>query len=112
MNEMIKELKGYKVLKSELIIRQERIRIWSDVIANNNTDKILEIFTDTPEDNFGMPKAKYRKTSPTEIELLKKENSIDKIREMITKEKDIVESMKYKSDNTEENQVGYIDEIF
>lgn len=96
MNEMIQELKGYKKVKAELTIRQERIRIWTDVIENNNTDKILEIFSDTPEDTFGMPKAKYRKTSPVEVELFKKEDSISTIKKIINKERDIVVSMEYR----------------
>lgn len=82
MQNINKILKRYLPNKAKISTIKERIKIWEDAI---NSDEI--VILDVPESTLGMPKAKYRISSPVEKEAEYKELDREKIKEMIKEEK-------------------------
>lgn len=82
MQNINKMLKRYLPNKAKISTIKERIKIWEEAI---NSDELAIL--DVPETNFGMPKAKYRISSPIEKEIEYKELDRKQIKELIKKEK-------------------------
>ena len=81
MQNINKMLKRYLTNKAKISTIKERIKIWKNALES---DEI--VILDVPETTLGMPRAKYRITSPVEKEVEYKELDRKKIKEMIREE--------------------------
>lgn len=96
------ELINYRQRKADLEIRKERVSLWQYKIDTADYDEINDLFDDTPECTLGMPKAKYKITSPTEQILFAKEIKVEQIQDWIYNEKAIISSIYYSLRKIEE----------
>ncbi len=92
---IINELINYRQRKADLEIRKERVSLWQYKVDTADYDEINDLFDDTPESTLGMPRAKYKISSPVEQVLFNKELKVEQIQDWIYNEKSIISSIYY-----------------
>lgn len=78
MKDINRMLKNYINNKAKIATLSERINIWNKALEENEN-----IFTNTPESTFGMPRAKNRLYSPVESEAIRNELNRKQAEELI-----------------------------
>lgn len=81
MKDINNMLKNYMTNKAKIATIKDRLEIWYKAIKSEDI-----MFIDVPESTLGMPKPKYKISSPVEKEIEYKEMDKKKIEEMIKSE--------------------------
>ncbi len=89
------KLKSYKQKKAYIETLRLRINLYKQALSSTSDEMIDDMFDDTPESTLGMPKAKYRISSPTEQILIKKELKRQTVEEWVRIEQNRLSSAEY-----------------
>jgi hypothetical protein len=86
------KIENYKDNKEYIEVAKERIELWVVALNSTDEDELWKLFDSSESVDLGMPKAKYKLSSPIESELIKKEITREQVKTWIQREQEKLDS--------------------